>query len=316
MSETKDSPHPAKRHPGNPILTAADFPRPVNTVFNAAAARFGDETILLCRVEGLEGWSTLWIARSRDGVRFIPDPEPAITCDPDGPLALYEGYSVEDPRITRIGDVYYITYVCYGPLMCVTALARTTDFRTFEKLGLITLPENKDVVLFPEKIGGLYAKLDRPMTQTEPRGDIWISYSPDLVYWGRPEFVMAPRPRGWDNAKIGAGAPPVRTDAGWLEIYHGVRETCFGSVYRLGAVLLDLENPARVLGRAREAVLSPHAPEERTGNVGNVVFTCGVVPGDDGELRIYYGAADHVMCLATIGIDDLVERCLQGDRPS
>jgi len=301
-----------KRHEENPILTAQDFPRPVNSVFNAGATKYGDEYILLNRVEGLDGTSCLWVARSRDGVHFTPDPEPAMVRATEGRYAIYEEYGIEDPRITRIDDTYYITYTCYSKYACCVGLARTKEFRTFERMGIISLPDNKDVVLFPEKIGGRYARLDRPLTVIGERRDIWISYSPDLLHWGDPKPVMEPREGRWDHEKIGAGAPPIKTEHGWLEIYHGVRETGSGVLYRLGVVLLDLDDPSRVVGRAEEAILSPSAPEDFLGNVMNVVFTCGAILEEDGEVKIYYGAADQVMCLATASVDDLIALCLKG----
>ncbi len=229
----------------------------------------------------------------------------------EGRYAIYEEYGIEDPRITKIDDIYYITYTCYSRYACCVGLARTTDFRTFERMGVISLPDNKDVVLFPEKIGGRYARLDRPLTVVGERGDIWISYSPDLLHWGDPRPVMEPRKGRWDSKKIGAGAPPIKTEQGWLEIYHGVRETASGALYRLGVVLLDLEDPSQVIGRAAEAILSPIATEDFLGNVMNVVFTCGAILEDDGEVKIYYGAADQVMCLATARVDDLIALCLK-----
>ena len=305
-----------KRYEGNPILTARDFPRPVNSVFNAGAAKHGDEYVLLNRVEDLEGISCLWAARSQDGVHFTPDPQPAMVRATEGHYATYEEYGIEDPRITRIDGVYYITYTCYSRYAPCVGLARTSDFRTFERMGIITLPQNKDVVLFPEKVGGCYARLDRPsivVGKCDVGGDIWISYSPDLLHWGDPRPVMQPRKGGrWDNKKIGAGAPPIKTEQGWLEIYHGVRETGSGVLYRLGAVLLDLEDPSRVIGRAAEPVLSPAATEDFLGDVMNVVFTCGAILEDDGEIKIYYGAADQVMCLATAPVDEVIALCLRG----
>lgn len=300
------------RYEGNPILTAQDFPRPVNSVFNAGAAKYGNEYILLNRVQGLDGTSYLWVARSRDGYHFTPDPEPAMVPSTEEPFARYEEYGIEDPRITRIDDTYYIVYVCYSSFDCRVGLALTRDFQAFERVGLISLPDNKDAVLFPEKIGGRYARLDRPMTVISGRRDIWISYSPDLLYWGDARVVMTPRPGRWDSEKIAAGAPPIKTEKGWLLIYHGVRGTASGKIYRLGVALLDLEDPSRVVGRAREAILYPAALEDFLGDVGHVVFTGGVILEDDEELKIYYGAADQVMCLATANLDDLITLCLKG----
>ncbi len=303
--------HLLRRHSKNPILTAGDFPRPVNSVFNAGATKYDGQYLLLNRVEDLSGSSYLWLARSDDGVHFVPDPAPALLPATKAPFQAVENYSLEDPRITHIDDTYLITYVGYSEYGCVTILARTQDFERYERVAVMTLPDDKDVVLFPEKIDGRYAKLDRPMTRQPSVGDIWISFSPDLHYWGDPRPVMKPQPRKWDEFKVGAGAPPIKTPHGWLEIYHGVRETASGLLYRLGAVLLDLEAPWRVVGRASQAILSPAAPEDFMGNVSNVVFTCGAILEDDGELKVYYGAADHVMCLATAPLKDVIDLCLQ-----
>ncbi|MBI3997717.1 MAG: glycoside hydrolase family 130 protein, partial [Armatimonadetes bacterium] len=291
--------HLLRRHPANPVLTPAQFPRPVNSVFNAAATKFNGQYLLLCRVEDLTGSSSLWLARSDDGLHFTPDPEPALVPSQEEPYRTVETFSLEDPRIAKIEGAYYINYAGYSRHDNITVLARTRDFQTYERVCVMGLPENKNVALFSEKIGGRYAKLDRPMTGTSLRGDIWMTFSPDLIHWGDPRPVMQARPRKWDNLKIGAGAPPIKTPAGWLEIYHGVRGTAAGTLYRLGAVLLDLNEPWRVVGRAREAIFSPAASEDFIGNVGNVVFTCGAILEADGELKVYYGAADQVMCLAT-----------------
>jgi predicted GH43/DUF377 family glycosyl hydrolase len=302
-----------KRHPGNPILTAAHFPRPVNSVFNAAAAKFNGQYLLLARVEDLTGSSCLWLARSDDGVHFTPDPRPAFLPSDEYPFSVVEHFSLEDARITPFGDSFLITYVAFSEYGCVTVLARTHDFQEYERVAIMALPDNKDVVMFPEKIGGRYAKLDRPMTRPPRLGDIWISFSHDLICWGDPHPVMTTRARKWDSHKIGAGAPPIGTPHGWLEIYHGVRSTAAGLIYRLGAVLLDLEQPWRVVGRASEAILSPVAPEDFFGNVGNVVFTCGTILEEDGELKVYYGAADQVMCLATAPVEQIIALCLRDE---
>ncbi len=154
------------------------------------------------------------------------------------------------------------------------------------------------------------------MTQTSRRAEIWISFSPDLIHWGDPRPVMGPRPGKWDSLKIGAGAPPIQTDAGWLEIYHGVRRTMSGVIYRLGAVLLDLEQPWRVIGRADEAIFSPIAPMDFLGNVPNVVFTCGAILEPDGELKVYYGAADQAIGLATCNVNEVIDACRKGQQVS
>jgi len=300
-----------QRYDGNPILTARDFPRPVNSVFNAGAAKHGDAYILLNRVQRLDGTSCLWVARSQDGCHFTPDAEPAMVPSTEEPFATYEQYGIEDPRITKIDDTYYISYVCYLSFGCRVGLALTRNFQTFERVGLISLPDNKDVVLFPDKIGGRYARLDRPMTVISGRRDVWISYSPDLLHWGDARVVIAPRPGRWDSEKIGAGAPPIRMDEGWLLIYHGVHGTASGKIYRLGAALLDLDDPSKVVGRANEAILYPVTPEDYLGDVGTVVFTGGAILEGDGKLGIYYGAADQVMCLATASVDDLIALCLK-----
>lgn len=301
-----------RRYAKNPVLTAAAFPKQENSVFNAGAVKWNGQYILLTRVEDLSGSSYLWVARSQDGSNFVPDPQPALLPAKEGVYGLVENCSIEDPRITQLDGWFYITYVGYSAYDCVSLLARTKDFKTFERISILGLPENKDVVLFPEKIGGRYAKLDRPMTQTSQRGDIWISFSPDLVYWGDPRPVMTTRLRKWDCQKIGPGAPPIKTAQGWLIIYHGVRSTSAGSLYRLGAVLLDLEQPWQVIGRADQAILSPSALEDYQGNVSNVVFTCGAILEESGELKVYYGAADQVICLASAPVADVLALCLEG----
>jgi predicted GH43/DUF377 family glycosyl hydrolase len=283
----------------------------VNSVFNAGIIKQAGTYLMLNRVEDLSGSSCLWLARSDDGVHFRPDATPALLAAQDERFGPVERYGVEDPRLTMIEGRCYVTYVGYSAFDPLTLLAYTDDFVHFHRVAPITLPENKDVALFSERIGGRYVRLDRPLTQTSRRGDIWLSFSPDLVHWGDPHPVMAARPGKWDSYKIGAGTPPIRTDRGWLLIYHGVRMTSSGALYRLGAALLDLKEPWKVVGRANDAILSPGSPEDFMGNVGNVVFTCGALLEEDGELRVYYGAADQVMCLASAPIDDILALCLQ-----
>lgn len=296
------------RYPGNPILTLEKLPFPCNTVFNAAATRFGQEYILLLRVENLAGRSIFALARSPDGYSFTVEPDFVMTPSQEEPFRTYEELGVEDPRITPMDGVYYIMYTAYshhGPRL---ALAKTTDFRTYERIALISEPSNKNGALFPKQINGRYARLDRPFSGAN--GAIWISYSDDLIAWYDSEVVMTPRSGYWDSDRIGAGAPPIELDYGWLEIYHGVRNTNSGPIYRIGVVLLDRENPATVLARSAVPILSPRELYERVGDVGNVVFTCGAIVEDDGTVKLYYGAADTHICVGTAKITDIVDKCL------
>ncbi len=295
----------------NPIITLYDIPYRCNTVFNGSPVKVDGDYLLLLRVEGQQGYSFFSLARGRDGFHFYMDKKPWVLPAKDGPFRIWEENGIEDPRVTFIDDHYYIMYTavgCYGHRI---ALARTDDFVSFERVALVSGPGNKDGVLFPEKINGLYARLDRPIGNNI--GSIWISYSPDLYNWGHSELVMRPRPRYWDSYRIGASAPPIRTERGWLEVYHGVKMTSGGPVYRIGTVMLDLNNPSKVLGRCLAPVLSPREDYERVGDVGNVVFACGLIVEPDGEAKVYYGAADTSICVASAPIEELIESCFQDD---
>jgi len=299
------------RSPRNPILTSDDVPYPVATVHNAAAARLDDgRTVLVFRSHVPTGRSILGYAESTDGEQFTVRPEPFLTPATDEPFATYERFGVEDPRLTRLDDGWwYLTYSAYSERGVRIALARTADFATVERIALITEADHRNVVLFPERIGGDYVRLDRPHTELTP-WSIWLSRSPDLIHWGRAERLITPATYHWTSAKVGPGAPPIRTDAGWLNIFHGVYPTMAGHVYRLGVALHDLTDPSRVLGVADPWILEPHDLWERTGYVPNVVFTCGALLEDDGiTLRLYWGAADTVICTGTADLDQLIALC-------
>jgi predicted GH43/DUF377 family glycosyl hydrolase len=298
-----------RRYGGNPVLTRDSVPYEVSTVHNAGVAKHGGRYVMLFRSHLPTGRSVIGIAESRDGFEFSVGGEPFMTPSAEGPFAEYEEYGVEDPRITPLDGRYYITYSAYSRHGVRIGLARTGDFRSVERVAFISRADERNIALFPEKIGGRYVRLDRPHTHIEP-WSIWASYSPDLVYWGDSRLVMKPQMYRWDEAKIGPGSPPVRTPEGWLSIYHGVFTTMAGSVYRLGAALHELGDPSRVLGVADRWILEPRTSYERTGYVPNVVFCCGSVAEDDGTLKIYYGAADTVMCVAEASIDELVRLCL------
>jgi len=302
-----------ERYKGNPILTKTDIPYAVETVHNAGITRYDGRIVMLFRSHLRNGRSIIGIATSDDGFKFTVGPKPFMVPSTEGRFAEYEAYGVEDPRICCIDGDYLITYSAYSTHGVRIALARTRDFESIERVSLITQADMRNVVIFPERFNGRYARLDRPHSEISP-WSVWLSWSPDLIHWGDSEVVMKPVPYHWDESKIGPGATPIRTDRGWLCIYHGVFETMDGAVYRLGVVLHDLTNPAKILGVSDEWVLSPQDPWELTGYVHNVVFTCGAVEDGEGSVIIYWGGADTVMCAGTARLNDLVELCLSKSR--
>lgn len=298
------------RYSGNPIIEKKDIPGSCNTVFNAAAVKHEGEYILLLRVEGLEGKSSFYLARSRDGYSFKVEKEPVMRPSDEEPFSIYEKRGIEDPRITKIDGVYYIIYTAFSSHGPRLALAKTDDFVKFERIALVSQPENKDGALFPGRVGGKYVRFDRPSTSYG--SDIWISYSEDLIHWGDSKSVMTTRPGFWDMKKIGAGGPPIETEKGWLLVYHGVKGASSGNIYRLGCAMFALDDPSRLIGRCLVPILSPEEYYERVGDVSNVVFSCGaVLSGED--LLIYYGACDTSICVASCKFDELIESALKED---
>jgi predicted GH43/DUF377 family glycosyl hydrolase len=299
-------PEPLTRYPDNPIITAADLPYSANTVFNPGATVRDGETILLMRVEDRRGLSHLTVARSSDGVGgWRIDPGPTFVGEPGSHPE--EIWGVEDPRVTYVEEeqrwvTAYTAYSRGGPLV---SLASTDDFQTFERLGAILPPENKDAALFPVRFDGRWALVHRPVSKGFG-ANMWISYSPDLKHWGDHRLLLEARAGGWwDAGKIGLSTQPLETDQGWLILYHSVRTTASGSIYRLGLALLDLEDPRCVLKRSSEWLFSPSETYEQLGDVGNVVFPCGWTLVDD-EIRVYYGAADTSIGLATGRLSELL----------
>jgi predicted GH43/DUF377 family glycosyl hydrolase len=305
-----------QRHEHNPILTAADWPYPVHSVFNPGAVLLPDgTTLLLCRVEDRRGHSHLCAARSANGIDgWKIDAQPTLMPDPEHfPEELW---GIEDPRITFIPELsrYAVVYTAYTHDGPGVALALTDDFRQFERYGLIMQPEDKDAALLSHRIGGHWALIHRPVSA--PKAHMWISYSPDLRSWGNhKQMLEARRGAWWDANKIGLSPPPIETPQGWLVIYHGVRMTAAGCIYRLGLALFDFENPERCLKRGDEWIFGPEKPYERHGDVDNVVFPCGCVLAPDGDtLRLYYGAADSSIALATGSIRMMLEWLEQHDK--
>jgi predicted GH43/DUF377 family glycosyl hydrolase/glycosyltransferase involved in cell wall biosynthesis len=244
--------------------------------------------------------SHLRVARSTDGVRFRIDPEPTIVS-----ATALEEYGVEDPRITKIGDVFHITYVSVSRLGITTSRLATKDFTSFERLGTIMHPDQKDVVFFPEQVGGKYLAFSRPMPGSFGRVlGIWLADSDDLVHWGNHRPVAQPRAGMWDEMRIGASLVPIRVDGGWLELYHGAdRDNRYG----MGALLLDAGDPTKVLSRTDSPLLMPEADYERDGFLHDVVFPTGHTDLGEGHIRVYYGAADTSTCAADLSIDDVLE---------
>jgi len=304
-----------ERHRNNPILTRDDVPYPVETVHNAGVVKYQGRYIMLFRSHLRNGRSIIGIAESNDGFQFKVRPGPFMTPHKEGVFADYEEFGVEDPRICHLGDTYLITYSAYSRYGVRIGLAETNDFKVPVRMGFITQSDHRNTVIFPQKMNGTYVRLDRPHTERMP-WSIWISYSPDLVHWGDSRVIISPERYHWDEMKIGPGATPIKTDKGWLIIYHGVFGTMDGAVYRLGVALCDLDGPSRVLGVADEWILQPQDPWEVTGYVHNVVFSCGAIPEEDGTIKIYWGGADTVMCVGTAHISDLVDLCLTRSRPA
>ncbi len=263
------------------------------------------------RVEDRRGISHLTAARSHNGkAAWTIDDKPTLTPDPDHHPE--EVWGLEDPRITWIEEleqfaIVYTSYSTSGPLV---SLAMTKDFRTFQRKGVVMPPDDKDAALFPRRFNGRWALIHRPIANFPAnRANIWVSFSPDLKHWGDHTVMLEAR-RGawWDADKIGLSPQPIETPEGWLIIYHGVRMTPAGCLYRLGLALLDLDDPSRVIRRGDEWVFGPEESYERVGDVGDVVFPCGITHDEKtGEIRLYYGAADTAIALALGNVSELLD---------
>ncbi|GHV03367.1 glycosidase [Clostridia bacterium] len=241
--------------------------------------------------------SHLRLARSRDGIHFTVDDKPAICCQ-----NKLQGYGVEDARITRIGDVYYIAYSSASEYGIVESLSVTKDFKTYEHKGAIFAPDNKDAAIFPDKINGKYYALHRPSSSEYGKPEMWIAESDNLTCWGNHRHFMSVRDGMFDSGRIGAGCVPFLTDEGWLELYHGATKE---NRYCLGAVLTDKNDPAKILARSRVPFMEPTEEFERNGFFGNVVFSCGCIARGN-DVDVYYGAADKAVGLARIALRDIL----------
>ena len=293
----------------NPIIGRDHLPRS-NSIFNSAVVPFRDGFAGVFRVDDTRRTMNIHAGRSADGVTWRISPEPILLAPANERVAEIQGRfeHAYDPRVTWLEDRFYVTW-CSGYHGPTIGVGYTHDFETFHQLDNAFLPFNRNGVLFPRRIAGAYAMLSRPSDNGHtPFGDIFYSESPDLTYWGRHRHVMAPIPWTWQSTKIGPGPTPIETPQGWLLIYHGVLTSCNGFVYSMGAALLDLDEPWKVIARSQDYLLSPQVPYEQVGDVPNVAFPCAALvdaPGD--RLTVYYGGADTVVCMAHGYLSEIVE---------
>jgi beta-1,4-mannooligosaccharide/beta-1,4-mannosyl-N-acetylglucosamine phosphorylase len=288
----------------NPVIPRDLIPY-ANSIFNSAVVSFEGEYAGVFRVDHRTRVMHLHRGRSQDGVAWQIDEEPIeFVCDIPEVGRFDYGY---DPRVCWLEDRYYVTW-CNGYHGPTIGVGYTYDFETFYQLENAFLPYNRNGVLFPRKINDKFVMLSRPSdTGHTPFGDMFYSESPDMIHWGRHRHVMGPVPWSWQSTKVGAGPTPIETDEGWLMIYHGVLTSCNGFVYSMGAALLDLYEPWRVMYRTAPYLLSPQALYECVGDTPNVVFPCAAVcDAPTGRIAIYYGGADTVTCLAYTRADELV----------
>ncbi len=306
-----------------PVLTYKDIPYKAALIFNAGVAKVDGKYVMLFRndygdydKQTLEG-TNLGLAYSDDGINWKAEPQPSFAVADDEIRRIY------DPRLTVIDSRCYLCFAMDTKHGVRGGIGTTEDFKNLEILSL-SAPDNRNMVLFPEKIDGKYVRLERPMpvySRGKDRFDIWLSKSPDLKYWGETEFVMGVEHVPFANDKIGPAAPPVKTEHGWLTTFHAVErdntrgkhgwEPCWQKMYYGGIMLLDLKDPSKVLGVYDKPLIAPELPwETEDGFRTDVIFPGGMILEDNGEVKIYYGASDTVECLATANVDDLVALCL------
>jgi len=316
--------HPCiRRHPGNPVLQASDLPYPATLVFNAGVAKWRDRYVMVFRNDygGTPGstvfaGTNIGVAWSHDGITWTPAPKPWIEWKDGEVIRAY------DPRVTVVDDRAYLCFAVDTRHGIRGGIAVTDDFDRWEVLSL-SAPDNRNMVIFPERRDGKLMRLERPFPiygRGAPEAfDLWYSDSPDGAYWGNTQLVLGSEQVPWVNSKIGPGAPPVKTREGWLTLFHAVHIDTTREIpawhpqwyktYTIGLMLLDLDEPWKIKGMYREPLMTPDTPYEREGYRGDVLFPGGLILEDNGEVKIYYGAADTVECLATAKVDDLLALC-------
>jgi beta-1,4-mannooligosaccharide/beta-1,4-mannosyl-N-acetylglucosamine phosphorylase len=298
-----------RRYEGNPLLSPEILPKPASAVFNSGVCLFEDRFVMLANIWDNEWRPSFHVAWSDDGISFEVCPEPAVKPLTSYPYVQHEG--IFDTRITPIEGRFLITYNMASHLGTRIRLCATDDFQSFEDLGFITAPDHRNCVIFPRRVGGRYLRLERP--NVGEAGDIYLSESPDLIHWGRAELVLEKGFRYWASAKVGPAAPPIETDEGWLVLFHAARKSMNGYFYSAGCMLLDPEDPTKVIGRMNSTLMMPEEPYEQNGLCPNVVFPTGVVnPGGEDGLMIYYGGGDRTMNLAFASKSLLIAACQAG----
>lgn len=326
MPELKSSPVVTRYNGGEPVLSRKDVPYDADCIFNAGVVKYQGQYIMAFRNDhGFDGvgsfrYCDIGLARSEDGMNWKVQDKPFLTVED---LHDPEVTKVYDPRLTVIDGTCYLCFAVDTKHGLRGGIAKTEDFQSIEILSL-TVPDNRNMVLFPEKIGGRYVRLERPFPVYSRGGidrfDIWMSYSYDMKYWGDSKLLMGVEDVAFANDKIGPGAPPIKTDAGWLVLFHTVDidrnrgkngwEAVWQKRYCAGVMLLDLEDPSKIIGMSKEPLLAPETKYETDdGFRTNVIFPGGLVLEEDGTVKIYYGASDTVECLATAKLDDLIELC-------
>lgn len=300
------------RYAGNPVLTAADFPVKMRAVYNSAAIRKPDgRYVMLCRSNQLNSRTLLWGADSEDGLEWTLRPEPFAMPETEE-WHRYASTVYYDPRITYLDGEYLVLLACQNTEYTRVALFRSKDLEQLTFSHYLNAPDNRNMVLFPEKSrDGRYMRLERPnIAASGGKGNIWLSYSPDLVHWGDSvEVLQATDVWNYGISGLGPSTVPVRTEAGWLIVFHAIMNNCTTREYTAGAALLDLEDPAKLLHVTEHPILLPEAQYELQGLVEHVVFPCSLIVEADGGVKLYYGAADTVQAVATGSLSELVDAC-------
>ena len=296
---------PIWRYDANPVIDRNPIPG-VARIFNSAVMPYEGKFIGVFRGEQVNGVPYVYLGRSEDAIHWEFEPEKVQFVDEDGkPFMPVYAY---DPRLVKVEDTYYIIW-CGDFYGASIGIAKTTDFKTFTRIENPFIPFNRNAVLFPRKINGNFVMLSRPSDSGHtPFGDIFLSESPDMTYWGKHRHVMSRGSEWWESVKIGGGAAPIETSEGWLLFYHGVSSTCNGLVYSIGGAILDIDQPSVVKYRCENFILTPEASYEERGFVPNVVFPCATIhDSETNRIALYYGAADSVVGLAFCNADDIID---------